>query len=157
MMWPPFQSLIDSLLIRAKADGLEVAVFMGTRTIEQQDALYALGRTVKNLDGFSESKPMGNTVTKAKGGQSWHNYGVAADVVFKPSGKWSWDSKLNWKRLGEIGKECHLEWGGDFLGLADYPHFQLTHGLYIMEAQAIYQEGGLDAVWGKIAALGRNS
>ena len=40
------------------------------RTFAEQDVLYAQGR----------SKP-GKVVTNAKGGQSYHNYGLAIDIV----------------------------------------------------------------------------
>jgi hypothetical protein len=42
----------------------------GVRTFAEQDALYAQGRTRKGL-----------RVTNAKGGQSYHNYGLAADCA----------------------------------------------------------------------------
>ena len=40
------------------------------RSIQEQNELYAIGRTIK-----------GNKVTNAKGGQSYHNYGLAFDIV----------------------------------------------------------------------------
>src|SRR3989442_4358551 len=54
--------------------GIAVLVTQGLRTWEEQDALYAKGRTVP---------PIGKKyiVTKAKGGQSYHNFGLAFDIV----------------------------------------------------------------------------
>lgn len=46
-----------------------VKVICGTRTIQEQNDLYALGRTKK-----------GSKVTNAKGGSSFHNYGIAFDI-----------------------------------------------------------------------------
>jgi len=40
------------------------------RTDKEQDALFAIGRTIK-----------GKKVTNAKGGRSYHNYGLALDIV----------------------------------------------------------------------------
>jgi hypothetical protein len=51
------------------------------RTFQEQNHLYALGRTEVNPDGKSKSKPLGNIVTNSKGGQSIHNYGLAFDIV----------------------------------------------------------------------------
>lgn len=47
------------------------------RTFERSDFLYSLGRTIVNPDGKSSKKPMGNIVTNAKAGQSYHNFGLA--------------------------------------------------------------------------------
>ena len=47
------------------------------RTFAEQDALYAQGRT-KLFD--ANGKKLG-VVTKAKGGQSIHNFGLALDIV----------------------------------------------------------------------------
>ena len=48
----------------------KVRITQGLRTIAEQDALYAKGRTTP-----------GKKVTNAKGGQSVHNYGFAVDTV----------------------------------------------------------------------------
>jgi len=40
------------------------------RSIQEQNELYDIGRTIK-----------GNKVTNAKGGSSFHNYGLAFDIV----------------------------------------------------------------------------
>lgn len=50
--------------------GLRLRISQGLRTISEQDALYSQGRTTK-----------GKIVTNAKGGQSYHNYGLAFDFV----------------------------------------------------------------------------
>lgn len=113
-------------LVKRKADmvvkamsnlGYQVTVFQGFRSFEEQNALYAQGRT----------KP-GAIVTNAKGGDSFHNYGVAVDIVFVVNGKPSWSSKHPWKTLGKVGKEYGFEWGGDWEDFVDLPHFQLTQG-----------------------------
>jgi len=54
----------------AKMPGVAVRIVQGLRTIEEQNSLYAQGRT----------KP-GKIVTNAKGGQSYHNYGMAIDFA----------------------------------------------------------------------------
>lgn len=63
-----------------------VRISQGLRTFQEQDDLYAQGRTKK-----------GAKVTNAKGGQSIHNYGFAVDIVMIIDGKTaSWDTKADW-------------------------------------------------------------
>ena len=54
--------------------GIYIRITQGLRTIAEQNALYAQGRTTK-----------GNVVTNAKGGYSWHNFGYAIDFVLNQS------------------------------------------------------------------------
>ena len=122
---------------------------MGLRSWQQQDYLYSLGRTVKNMDGYSKDKPFGNIVTKARGGDSWHNYGLAVDIVFKPAGAWSWDPKLPWKKLGELAENQGLEWGGRWK-FVDLPHVQMISGLEIFEAKKLFSDGGIEAIWKEV-------
>src|SRR5207245_1159897 len=61
-------------------------VTQGLRTWEEQDALYAKGRTTPPV-----GKPY--IVTMAKGGQGYHNFGLAFDIVVLDSaGKSDWDT-----------------------------------------------------------------
>ena len=94
------------------------------RTIAEQDALYALGRT----------KP-GKKVTNAKGGSSFHNYGLAIDFCLILDGKdVSWDTLKDydgdkvsdWMEAVAIFKSRGWEWGGDWAKFRDAPHFQKT-------------------------------
>jgi len=64
--------IIDAKELVAK-EGLDYKIICGTRTWEQQEALYAKGRTTP-----------GPKVTNAKPGSSMHNFGLAVDCgVFK--------------------------------------------------------------------------
>lgn len=47
----------------------KVRITQGIRTNDEQDAMYAQGRTTP-----------GKKITNAKGGQSIHNYGFAVDI-----------------------------------------------------------------------------
>jgi hypothetical protein len=95
--------------------GHPVRLVEGFRSIDRQNALYAQGRTTP-----------GAIVTNAKGGESLHNYGVAVDYVFRKEGYNASDAL--WKKLGDVGKSYGFEWGGDWVGFVDRPHFQLTLG-----------------------------
>lgn len=117
------------------------------RTVAEQDALYAQGRT----------KP-GNVVTKAKGGQSYHNYGLAIDVVLlidkDGNGSYetaSWDTRgdfdsdkqADWMEIVNIFKQYGWEWGGNWK-FVDAPHFQKTFGKSVRELLALYNNKKVD-------------
>ena len=117
------------------------------RTFAEQDALYAQGRT----------KP-GAVVTKAKGGQSYHNYGLAIDIVLlvdkDKNGTFetaSWDvktdfdgdGKSDWQEVVAIFKRYGYEWGGDWK-FNDAPHFQKTFGKSVAELQSLHKAGKVD-------------
>jgi peptidoglycan LD-endopeptidase CwlK len=136
---PHFKIIIDTLVQKANEEGLKVGMHKGYRSFYEQKKLYAKGRT----------KP-GKKVTNARPGYSWHNFGLAADIVFQtPKGHWTWSQKHDWQRLGEIGKSLGLKWGGDWQ-FRDMPHFQVTGVLSLTLARRKYDEGGLKKVWDSI-------
>lgn len=117
------------------------------RTFAEQDALFAQGRT----------KP-GKVVTNAKGGQSYHNYGLAIDIVLLAdkdhNGSFEtavWDTrtdfdgdkKADWMEVVQIFKRYGFEWGGDWK-FKDDPHFQKTFGKSIYELKALHTAGKVD-------------
>jgi D-alanyl-D-alanine dipeptidase len=126
--------------------GTEIMITQGLRTWEEQDALYAKGRT---------APPIGKKyiVTKAKGGQSYHNFGLAVDIVVLDAlRKADWDVKHpGWAAAGTAGQSVGLEWGGAWKGFKDIPHFQYTGGLELEECRALYGVGGIPAVWARVA------
>jgi hypothetical protein len=130
-----------SLIDLAAHAGFAVLVTQGLRSWKEQDALYARGR---------KTPPIGKAyiVTNAKGGQSWHNFGLAFDLVVLDSmGKATWDLKHpGWKAVGALGKSVGLEWGGDWKSLKDYPHFQYCGGVTLPQCCKLF-DSGLKAVW----------
>ena len=110
------------------------------RSKDEQDDLYAQGR----------SKP-GRIVTNARGGQSYHNYGLAIDfcLLYNGNKKVSWDrnkdldndGKKDWQEVVDIFKSYNWEWGGDW-GFKDYPHFQKTFGYHWKELKNLPIFGG---------------
>lgn len=112
--------------------GLAVRVVQGLRTIDEQNKLYAQGRT----------EP-GSIVTKAKGGSSYHNYGLAIDfaILVDKDGNGayddlSWDIKkdndkdgvADWLEVVKVFEAAGWEWGGKWTSIKDYPHLQKTFG-----------------------------
>lgn len=118
-----------------------------TRTIAEQNELYAQGRT----------KP-GKIVTNAKGGQSYHNYGLAVDIVLlwdkDGNGTFEtavWDTKTDfdgdkksdWMEIVAIFKRYGWEWGGDWK-FSDPPHFQKTFGKSIADLLKLHDAKKVD-------------
>jgi peptidoglycan L-alanyl-D-glutamate endopeptidase CwlK len=117
-------------LMRACLDaGIPLKIICGTRTYEEQDALYAHGRT----------KP-GPIITKARGGYSWHNFGIAWDIGIFDGIRYIGESPL-YAKAGEIGRSLGLDWGGDWKGFEDPPHFQLKTGLSLAECRELVARG----------------
>jgi peptidoglycan L-alanyl-D-glutamate endopeptidase CwlK len=102
---------------------IKVRVTQGLRTIAEQDALYAQGRTTK-----------GSTVTQARGGYSFHNYGLALDFCLLTEKGASWsesidtnhDNEADWKQVVNAFIDSGWEWGDR--GYVDKPHVQKVFG-----------------------------
>ncbi|MGN7986946.1 M15 family metallopeptidase [Pedobacter sp. 22226] len=100
--------------------GIQLRIVQALRTIAEQNALYNQGRTTP-----------GNIVTKAKGGTSYHNYALAIDVVIVKEGQAVWS--ILPREVVQIGEQLGFEWGGNWKGFKDYPHFQMTFGKSIKD------------------------
>lgn len=129
---PKVKAARDQLIRNCQKKQIQIRITQGLRTFTEQDELYAQGRT----------KP-GNIVTHAKGGQSYHNYGLAIDFVVidpktqQPNWDLSFDGNNNgrsdWLEVAEEGKKLGFAWGGDWQGFKDYPHLEMTFGQSIWE------------------------
>lgn len=123
---PAVQRRCNAFLESCAVAGIEVLITSTYRDHESQNALYAQGRTAP-----------GPKVTNARGGESMHNYRLAFDIVPMRNGKPVWgvsglDAAL-WNQVGVIGESCGLEWAGRWSKFREYPHFQFTDGLKIMD------------------------
>ena len=107
-----FRAKIRKLLIKARNQGIELRVISAHRNCEEQNRLYAKGRTLP-----------GKIVTNAKCGQSAHNYRRAVDVVEFRNGVPIWENP-NWEIIGRLGESLGLQWGGRWKSIKDKPHFQ---------------------------------
>lgn len=140
---PQLANRIRAAAADLKAQGINVMVTSGYRSFEEQNELYAQGRT----------KP-GDIVTKAKGGQSLHNYGLAVDLVpLDANGQPNWNaSESTWQKIGAAGKKQGLEWGGDWTSFKDRPHFQMTAGRSTTSLLNQYNQNGgnLREIWNDV-------
>jgi peptidoglycan L-alanyl-D-glutamate endopeptidase CwlK len=104
----PIGNDMDELVRRARAAGIPVKVTSTRRSVEEQRALYAQGRT----------EP-GAIVTWTL--NSKHVDGRAFDLTIEGAPEFE-DDPEGWELLGELGQDLDLDWGGTF---GDFGHFEL--------------------------------
>lgn len=113
---PRLQKLAAQLTEECARQELKIKIGETLRTKEEQDDLYAQGRT----------KP-GSIVTNAPGSSysSYHQWGTAFDI-YRNDGQGAYnESNKFFERVGAIGVSLGLEWGGNWKSIVDKPHFQL--------------------------------
>lgn len=110
---PQVQPYARALVNKAVQHGITIKILAGTRTYEEQDELFAQGRT----------KP-GRIVTNARGGYSNHNFGIAFDIGVFEGANYLGESP-KYKAVGALGMDLGLDWGGNWKTFLDEPHFQL--------------------------------
>lgn len=116
----------------------QVQILSGTRSYAEQNALFA-------------KRPV---VTRARGGSSNHNFGIAVDVGIFVNGHYYTGANRTEDRayqdlsvlvkseLGYVnGKEKLLEWGGDWKSIVDMPHYQLYTGKSTSQVRALLEAG----------------
>ncbi|VXC25744.1 Peptidoglycan L-alanyl-D-glutamate endopeptidase [Flavobacterium sp. 9AF] len=100
----------------------KIRITQGLRTFKEQDDLYNIGRTKK-----------GKKLTRAKGGQSIHNYGFAVDICLIIDNKqaswdtlkdWDNDQVADWFECVKIFAKFGWNWGGNWKNFKDLPHFE---------------------------------
>lgn len=128
---PILQERIPKLMTAVANRGYELMITQGLRTFGEQDGLYMQGRT----------RP-GKKVTNAKGGQSFHNYGLAVDFALLDSnGKATWpDPHPVWLAIAEEAEKLGLSPGYRWKK-QDKPHVEIP-GLTWQECLAIYKRAG---------------
>jgi peptidoglycan LD-endopeptidase CwlK len=129
---PAIRERARSFIAAAAQQGIFLRITDGVRTFDEQSALYAKGRT----------EP-GSIVTNANAGESYHNYGLAIDVVEIKDGKGLYENP-NWDKIAAIGKSFGFKWGGDFKSIRDLPHFEYTGGFSLSQLLSKYNAGQID-------------
>lgn len=115
---PRLQELITKLQAQCSKQGLKIGISECMRTIAEQDALYAKGRTDKSSCIVTNAK--GNTYS------SCHQWGIAFDF-YRNDGEGAYnDADGFFTKVGKIGQSIGLEWGGSWKSIIDKPHFQLS-------------------------------
>ena len=123
--------------------GVVIKVISGHRTWAQQDALYAKGR---------RGRQGPHIVTKARGGHSNHNFGIAIDFgVFNVAGRYLDGGSPDEKQLaakvhgaiaaGAKKQNLGTEWGGDWRW-RDFPHHEVKAALSMIQKREAYLRRG---------------
>jgi hypothetical protein len=110
---PYFRDQIIQLMQICRSQGIQLAIVESFRTSTKQD----------------EYKGMGKDYTRSKGGRSKHQYGLAIDVVPMVDSVAQWHDRALWKKIGLVGEQLGLKWGGRWRHLYDPGHFEWTGGL----------------------------
>jgi peptidoglycan L-alanyl-D-glutamate endopeptidase CwlK len=135
---PVLSARIHALAVDIEPQAI-IRITQGLRTWNEQDALYAQGRT----------QP-GNIVTNAPGGYSAHNFGYAVDFVDMLGVLPDWNRlDSQWQEILEKAVNYGLAEGATWRTFPDFPH------LYLKELPAdpddtmryIFMEKGLSGVW----------
>jgi peptidoglycan L-alanyl-D-glutamate endopeptidase CwlK len=138
-MAPQIKTLVELTAVDLAALGLQLHVIQGTRTWAEQDALFAKGPGT----------------TKARGGYSSHNFGMAVDmvpgIVGKPTWQPDWTVKdPEFQKMISVAKGHGLLWGGDWIHMqGDFDHFYLGPASPDDALRAVFTAGGFAAVWAK--------
>lgn len=136
---PMFRQFLCLAKGTAASLGCDYVLISGNRTFEEQDRLYAQGRTAP-----------GDIVTRARGGQSNHNFRIGADAgvflgkIYLDDGTAAQKlmaSKVH-KACSEHATACGLEWGGKWTSIVDLPHYQVATGKTTAQLRKLYQERG---------------
>ena len=136
---PATRQLCDAFIHQCHLLGIEVAICQTLRTRDEQELLYAKGRTrpgepCHHRDGARpvgscSVHPLGATVTQVHYG--WHNAGRAFDFLFvNPGGGRSWEG--SWEAAGAVGEVLGMVWGGRWR-VPDRPHLENSKGLRLAD------------------------
>lgn len=110
----------------------QVKLLSGTRTYAEQNVLFA-------------KRPV---VTKARGGQSNHNFGIAWDVgIFVDGNYYEGKNKKETQAYVDLSKIIMptlgkiIEWGGNWKSIVDMPHYGLLTNKSISNVRALFEAG----------------
>lgn len=134
--WELFGQFLRLAKATAATLGCDYVLIGGNRTWAEQDALYAQGRTLP-----------GAQVTKARGGYSNHNFGIAGDCGVFMGGAYLDESKPELaarvhKACSLHAARCGLEWGGAWNSFKDLPHYEVAKALDMAQRRRIYAAKG---------------
>lgn len=131
---PEMKRAVEAWLEKCEKENKKPYIVETIRSYERSDALFAQGRTT-----------LGKIVTNAKGGFSNHNFGFAVDAIpYNSKNKPTYDfnpMEPNWQRVVALAESCGLEWGGKWVELKDYPHFQLKNMPTLAESRKNWKGG----------------
>jgi hypothetical protein len=140
-MNPDFVALVNGMIGELRGEGHDVRVIAGFRSFSDQQARFEHGRT----------KP-GTIATRAEAGCSWHNYGLAVDIILNDDDgnpAWPEASSPFWQRLADAALSRGAVWGGR----SGFPaHIEYHPALAGSDAGLLiedFESFGLEFVWAR--------
>lgn len=132
LVQPAYNAYMDA--VKATPVGVHPYITETYRSFAESDRLWEQGRTTP-----------GPIVSWAKGGESYHNYGLALDFCLQIDGKNYWPedptADKNWMIVVDCFKRHGFTWGGDFpKGKEDYPHFENKLGYNWRDLLALHSD-----------------
>ena len=128
---PKAQRAARQFMNVAKTMPFTVKLLSGTRSYAEQDRLF-------------NQVPR---VTKARGGSSNHNFGIAWDCGIFVNGLYyeGRNSKED-RAYADLAKAVKsaisgIEWGGDWVSFKDMPHYQLATGKSVSQCRMLLEAG----------------
>ena len=112
ILHPVVRAAVERLEAECARQELRIIITDCTRTMAEQQALYAKGRTAP-----------GRIVTNVQYPNSAHNWGVAVDFCQNVRGQ-EYAEPAFFKSVGTIAKQLGFTWGGDWKGFRDMPHLE---------------------------------
>jgi peptidoglycan L-alanyl-D-glutamate endopeptidase CwlK len=154
-LYPGLADKVRQMASMLAAEDIYIRVTAGLRTVAEQDELYAKGRTAP-----------GSIVTNVRGGFSWHNFGLAVDLVPGVIGLDPWQP--DWKavesnggksltssyiRMVTVASSLGLQCGALWEHFKDYDHFQMNGQFPVAEPNDEVRQlasGGIEKIWDQI-------
>ena len=160
---PSFRDQVEALTEKLTVYLIRYRLIQGYRSPLEQAKLWRQGRsgaiiqtkmmelsakgehTIARLLTNAGRQDNPNIVTKALPFCSPHQFRCALDLVpYSDGSRLLWDEDQRdpdveslWRTCGELGKECGLEWGGDWRYFKDSPHYQ--HPQYEKKKARLYR------------------
>lgn len=126
LLWQRVADALEEL----KGQGLRLKLFEGWRAPSRQNWLYEQGRSRE-----------GKKVTNARAWQSWHQYGLAVDVVFWGERGWTWEG--DWVPVRRA-----MQVRGLGIVKNDWAHYELKpKGMKTKDAHSIVASDGILGLW----------
>ena len=134
LVYPLFAAKVTAGVVKCRNLGIQAFVFEAWRSPQRQEYLYEQGR-----------KREGPIVTKARGWDSFHQYGLAVDIACKVAGKWTWDFDT-----AKVAK-CFTDEGLESLAPFESCHFQMTRGIRVDQAYTLTRSAGVQRLWMEVS------
>jgi peptidoglycan L-alanyl-D-glutamate endopeptidase CwlK len=110
----PFRARAEAWAQACEQSGLDILIYCTLRSLDEQQALYAQGRTAP-----------GRIVTYARAGSSAHNFGLALDFVPLVGGKAEWRAPSpRWEQAIQIAEAFGMESASKWQRFKEWPHLQ---------------------------------